>query len=325
VARLLLVLERALQRDVRHPGACHLYIHTTELTSEPARAVACAEHLGNSIPGASHINHMPSHTWAKVGRWGDAVQASLQAWKSNQLAAKGEGFATYPAHDLQMLVLAACMDGQSSLAIQAGRGLAKLTADPTQHALALVRFGKFDEVMAIGERPSQDIAGGFWDFARGYAQLKKGDEHAARRHLDRVASTAGSSKATFTFHPARVLLGIVGGILEGEIHLAAGDRARAITAFERAVSLQDSLIVDDPEPLPIAARHWLGAALLDAGRSADAERVYREDLVRHPHNGWALLGLQQALKAQNRSTADVDAQLKTSWSRADVVLRVSRF
>ena len=62
-----------LKRDPRHPGACHLYIHMTELTPEPQRAVACAEHLGNAIPGASHINHMPAHVWTKVGRWGDAV------------------------------------------------------------------------------------------------------------------------------------------------------------------------------------------------------------------------------------------------------------
>ena len=58
---------------------------------------------------------------------------------------------------------------------------------------------------------------------------------------------------------------------------------------------------DEPEPLPFPARHWLGAALLEAGRHADAERVYREDLERHPHNGWSLLGLQQALKAQGKT------------------------
>ena len=105
----------------------------------------------------------------------------------------------------------------------------------------------------------------------------------------------------------------------------AGDPARAIGALERAVSLQDSLIVDDPEPLPFAARHWLGAALLEAKRPADAARVYREDLARHPHNGWSLFGLQQALKAQGQSTAAVDVDLKASWARADVALRASRF
>ena len=85
-----------------------------------------------------------------------------------------------------------------------------------------------------------------------------------------------------------------------------------IEAFERAVSLQDSLLVDDPEPLPLAARHWLGAALLDQRRFADAERVYREDLVRHPHNGWALTGLREALKAQGKPTGAVDKELLTS-------------
>ena len=42
----------------------------------PGRAEACAEFLGRSIPGASHINHMPSHTWNEVGRWGDSVRAN---------------------------------------------------------------------------------------------------------------------------------------------------------------------------------------------------------------------------------------------------------
>ena len=69
----------------------------------------------------------------------------------------------------------------------------------------------------------------------------------------------------------------------------------------------------------------LGAALLEAGRPADAERVYREDLKQHPHNGWSLLGLQQALKAQDKSAPDVDADLTASWSRSDTWIRASRF
>src|SRR6266542_298280 len=193
VARVLRVLEGALKRDIRHPGACHLYVHTTELTTEPERAVPCVEYLGNAIPGASHLNHMPAHTWSKVGRWGDAVRASLQAWQSDQKAAKGEGFLTYPAHDLQMLVYAASMDGQSAPAISAARGIAKLTGDAMYLGLALVRFGRFDEIATIGERPVGDISAGIWEFARGYAALRAGNVQAARRHLDRVLSAADSS------------------------------------------------------------------------------------------------------------------------------------
>ena len=325
VARVLKTLEGALTRDPRHVGACHLYIHMTELTAEPHRAEACAEHLGSSIPGASHINHMPAHTWTRVGRWGDAVRASLQAWESDQKAARGEGFATYPAHDLQMLAFAASMDGQGGLAIRAGRGLTTIAADPMYHALTLVRFGRFEEVAGLGPRPSNDIPGGMWDFARGYAELRRGNTNPAREYLARIAAAAASSGALFKMHPAKSLLGIVGGILEGEIERASGNPEKAVGAFERAVALQDSLIVDDPHPLPFTARHWLGAILLDEKRFADAERVYNDDLARHPRNGWALAGLRQALAGQGKPTVSVEEAFRRSWVRADTPLRASRF
>src|SRR4030095_5510846 len=97
--------------------------------------------------------------------WGDAVRASLQAWQSDQNGVRGEGFTTYPAHDLQMLAVAASMDGQRQLAIQAGKGITTLTGDPMYHALTLVRFGRFADMAAIGPRPSGEIAAGVGGFA----------------------------------------------------------------------------------------------------------------------------------------------------------------
>ena len=61
------------------------------------------------------------------------------------------------------------------------------------------------------------------------------------------------------------------------------------------MEVEDDLEYSEPEPLPLAARHWLGAALLKAERYADAERVYREEIAEHPHNGWSLFGLKAAL------------------------------
>jgi tetratricopeptide (TPR) repeat protein len=325
VARILSVLEQALKRNIRHPGACHLYVHTTELTSEPQRAEQCVDFLGSAVPGASHLNHMPAHTWTRVGRWGDAVRASLQAWQTDQKAVKGEAILTYPAHDLQMLVYAASYDGQSATAISAARGIAKLTDDPMYLALALVRFGRFTDVAAMGERPAADIPGGTWDFAHGYAALRDGDLQGARDRLARLSRAAASSQDRFKFHPARTLLGTIAALLEGEIARSTGDLNAAITAFERAVSLNDSIVIDDPEPLPLAARHWLGAALLDAKRFSDAERVYREDLSRHPHNGWALVGLENALKAQGRPSGGVEQERRASWARSDTPIQTSRF
>ena len=325
VQRLHGVLESVLDRDITHPGACHLYIHATESTVDPGLASGCAEHLGSEIPGASHINHMPSHTWNEIGRWADGVRANLDAWHSDLKAEVGEGVAIYPTHNLHMLLFAASMDGQGAIAIQAGKDYAKLTGVGVFHALTLVRFGRFDEILALTERPEQDGSGGLWDFAQGYAHLRNGDADFAQVYLDRVLKLADDTNARFRFDSAELLLKTVGGILEGEIRRAEGHLHAAIESFERAVEVEDQLEYSEPEPLPFAARHWLGAALLEAGRFADAEQVYREELEDHPNNGWSLFGLQQALEAQGKASPDVDAEFEASWARSDTWMAASRF
>jgi tetratricopeptide (TPR) repeat protein len=325
VQRLHQVLENVLSRDVRHPGACHLYVHATESTVVPGRAEACAEFLGQSIPGASHINHMPSHTWNEVGRWGDSVRANLAAWHSDQKAALGEGFAIYPEHNLHMLLYAASYDGQGAIAMRAGKDYTKLTGDSSYEVLTLVRFGRFDEVLQVTQRPKSAIQGGFWDFAQGYAHLRQGNRDFARLYLERVKKIAGSSTDSFRVHSAKDLLTIVGGILEGEILRDEGQLEPAIAAFRLAAKTQESLVYDEPEPLPFAAHHWLGAALLEAKRPDEAIEVYRVELKDHPHNGWSLLGIQQALAAKGTPSKEIDDDLAASWSRADTWIRSSRF
>ncbi len=327
--QVLGVLEGVLARDIRHPGACHLYVHATEATQDPGRAEACAEHLGASVPGASHMNHMPSHTFNRVGRWGDAVRANITAWHSDQRAAWGEGVAIYPSHNLHMLLFAASYDGQGAIAIQAGRDYGKLVPGGSfYHALTLVRFGRFDEVLQLREAPNNVLYRGLWLFSRGYAHLRTGMLDSALANLaqvDEIALTRGEE--SFRQHRARHLLGITGNILRGEIARHAGDMTGALSAFELAVTFEDSLGYDEPEPLPLSARHWLGAAYLESGRGADAETVYRRELEDHPNNGWSLFGLSQALSMQgDRHQADAARDAFTAaWERADALLRSSRF
>jgi tetratricopeptide (TPR) repeat protein len=330
VRRIHEVLQKALVQDIRHPGVCHLYIHATESTVEPGKAEECANYLGSAFPGASHINHMPSHTFNRIGRWADAVRANLEAWHSDQRAAAGEGFAIYPSHNLHMLLFAASMDGQGAIAIQAARDYAKIVSGGAFYqALTLLRFGRFGEVLELEDVPEHPIYRGLWLFARGYAHLRVGDPDNARAYLERVDRTARITPDSVNFrgHRARELLGIAGEILRGELARHERRLNDAISAFERAVALEDSLRYDEPEPLNFTARHWLGAALLEAGRPADAERVYRADLTRHPKNGWSLFGLEQALRSQGRS-GDADKtrqEFQAAWARSDVWIGASRF
>ena len=61
-----------------------------------------------------------------------------------------------------------------------------------------------------------------------------------------------------------------------------------------------------------------------AGKYAEAEAIYREDLRRLPENGWSLYGLAEALKAQKKPEATkVQAQFTKAWAKADIKINSS--
>ncbi len=323
--RLHKVLRSILDDDIRHAGACHLYIHATESSQHPEWGLPCAEYLGETIKVASHIQHMPSHTWNEVGMWGRSVEANTAAWHSDLKASENKGFSYGASHNLHMLLFAASYDGQSGAATQAGRDYAKITNNSMYEVLTLLRFGRFDEILQNDRRPENKVGAALWDFAQGYASLKEGDMKRAKRMQQKVEKFAETTDERFRFHPAGQIVGTVAHILDGEIMRAEGELAAAVEAFQRAVETEDLMTYDEPEPLPFAARHWLGAALLEAERFADAEAVYREEIRDHPHNGWSLYGLKKAIEAQGRSDAAVEEDLEKSWARSDTWITASRF
>ena len=323
------ILESVLAIDITHPGACHLYVHATEPTIKPEKGEACADHLGGSIPGASHIQHMPSHTYNRIGRWGDAVRANLAAWHSDQRAEEDIAWAIYPAHNLHMLFFAASMDGQGAIAIQAAKDYAKIVPGGAyHHALTLLRFGRFDEILEMDDPPDRALHRGFWDFARGYAYLRTDEPGRAEVYLEKVRRAAEKAgDARFHGQPVAGLLGTVAGILEGEILRNAGNDEGAIAVLEAAVGHEDGLEYAEPEPLNFSARHWLGDLLLEMERHAEAEEVFRAALEDHPMNGWSLCGLEQALRAQGMQTKadEVRTLFKEAWARSDTWIRGAVF
>lgn len=328
VQKIHAVLEATLAIDIRHPGACHLYVHATEPTVVPEKAEACADHLGASIPGASHIQHMPSHTYNRVGRWGDAVRANLDAWHSDQRAEHDIAWAIYPSHNLHMLLFAASMDGQGAVAVQAGRDYGKTVASGNFYeAMTLLRFGRFDEILELDDPPDRGIQRGFWDFSRGYAYLRRDDVNRARFYLEKVKLAAETTSGSFRMHSAADLLGVVAGILEGEILRADGRNEEAVDLLEAAIEVEDGLRYDEPEPLNFSARHWLGDLLLEMERYEEAEAVFEAALEDHPMNGWSLFGLEAALRAQDRwAEADrVNELFRKAWARSDTWIAAAIF
>ncbi|HEV8441328.1 MAG TPA: hypothetical protein VGT40_24835 [Methylomirabilota bacterium] len=341
-------LERVIARNPDHPGALHLYIHAVEASTQPGRAEAAADRLAPLMPGAGHLVHMPSHIYWRVGRYADAVKinsAAVQADRAYFKTAPPSPIyrGLYHPHNIDFIWQSASMQGRSAETIRAAREFADsappemikqmpdMETAPVAPIVALTRFGRWDEVLAYPAPPREwSYTSGVWHYARGLAFNAKGQPAEAARELAEVETSLRSvppERTVAFFFRARNMLQLAANVLAGEMAARAGDTASADRLLRAAVAEQDTHWFTEPPPWYFPVRQALGAVLLRAGRNADAEQVYREDLRRNPGNGWSLFGLGQSLRAQGKTTeaAEVEARFRKAWSDADVRLTASRF
>ncbi|TMA27240.1 MAG: hypothetical protein E6J78_10860 [Deltaproteobacteria bacterium] len=341
---ILAALESALQKAPQHPGANHFYIHATEASPHPEKGLQSASRLPGLMPGAGHLVHMPAHTYIRTGRYEDAAEANRRAIEVDKayLARTGaQGFYSmmYVAHNYQFLWAAASIEGRSAEALRAAQQLAARFPDEMLRGMekempgidyfaspplfALVRFGKWDEVLAQKAPPADFVClTAAWHFARGMAFAGKGEFDQARGEHGQLAifNNALPAEAMLGLNSARAVFAVAEPLLAGEISLRSGDTAGALPLLRAAVKAEDELNYDEPPPWPQPSRLSLGQALLALGKTREAADVFREDLLRYPSNGWALYGLWQAIH-----TAWAKEKFDAAWSRADVQLASARF
>ena len=342
-------LRTVLAANPRHPGALHYWIHLWEPTKTPEMAEREADRLLPLMPGAGHIIHMPAHIYLRVGRYADVVSSNERAAKADeeyiaQCRAQGMYPLGYYPHNLHFVWLGSTMSGQRRLALDAARRTAAAVAGATSEQqpsvqgflvvpyYAMIRFGMWDEILAE-PRPAYDtpFSRGVAHFARGTAWSAKGQLEEAQKELTAlrqiVADPALAKLGSFSLNSPLAILRIAPEVLAGDLAARRKDYGVALAHFERAVRLEDALIYTEPPDWHAPVRHWLGAALLEAGRPDEAEVVYWEDLRRNRDNGWSLFGLHKALVAQGRAeeASAVMKRFTRAWSKADVTLAGSRF
>lgn len=346
-ATIIATLEKAMAAKPDHPGALHLYIHAVEASNTPERAEPAADRLLKLMPGAGHIVHMPSHIYYRVGRYADAAAANEAAALVDEqyiITCRAQGFypAGYYGHNIHFLWTSAEMEGRYQASIDAARRLVKAVDAPNlakQIAFAeiynftpvvtLLRFGKYDEILA---EPAPDksltLDMALWLYAQAFAHANKGDLAAAR--ADR-AKLAGLQKATFDKYevfgiPAEAMIPVALASVDGEIARKSGDLDAAIAHFRTAQKLERALPYTEPAYWHRPVSHVLGAALLEAGKPAEAEAVYRDSLHHYRRDGWALMGLAKALRAQGK-TAEAETasrEFGEAWRRSDIKIETSR-
>jgi tetratricopeptide (TPR) repeat protein len=346
---VLRVLESVLERNPNHPGAIHYYIHTVEV-ARPQLAEAGAERLERLAPGAGHLVHMPSHIYRRVGRYSEASKSNEDAIAADedyitQCRAQGVYPLAYYPHNIHFLWDSASMEGRGQVAITAARKASSSIPEgawrdiPLLHQFLVAplfsytRFGQWDLILSEPSPPEDSLFWtGVWHYARGLAFTATGKVDEASKELGSLRNIAEDKslegyRVTFSRNGAKAILDIATAVLEGELAAKRGDYEKAIAQLHRGVLLEDNLIYNEPPDWHVPVRQSLGAVLLEAGRPAEAEAIYWQDLQLNRENGWSLFGLTQSLRAQGKEeqAALMEKRFRKAWGQADVTLIASRF
>lgn len=347
--RIISILEMVLSRNPNHLGANHYYIHAVEPSKTPARALPSAQRLDKLSESSGHLLHMPAHIYARTGDHAAAAAANAAGAAADRryiATAPPNGLygMMYYPHNLHFLADSHMMQGRFADAQQAAARTAEqlephASMMPMVESMivmpvsVLLRFGRDADVLALQAPPAErTVQRAFHHFARGTALARTGqvDSAVAERKILATATAAVPDTALFGgggWSPASEALKVAGFSLDARIAQARGEHDRAVKFWQQAVAAADTLGYDEPPAWFYPVRESLGATLLAIGRAPDAERVFREDLEKHPRNPRSLFGLQIALAKQGRESeaALVRAEFDAAWKNADTKLTLEQY
>jgi tetratricopeptide (TPR) repeat protein len=340
-------LERVLAKDPSHPGAIHYYIHAVEASDRPQRAEPHADRLRGAVPGAGHLVHMPSHIYYRVGRYLDALADNKTAvavdekYLAETDAPMGVYRLGYYPHNVHFVMASAQMSGDGVTVIAAAEKLRGLIPDEIARGIAMVQpvkaapyfahaqFSTADTILALPD-PGDAIpyVKAMWHYARGVAHAAKRDFAAATaegKAIETFERTADFSLLNASGVPAQAVMKLARTVIQGRIAQGQGNFTAAVARFEEAATLQDALAYTEPPYWYYPVRQSLAAALLQAGRLADAEREFLAALKRAPANGWSYYGLSQLYKARGdgEAASKAEADLAKTWVGDRALLQVS--
>jgi len=299
------------------------------------------------VPWAGHLVHMPAHIYIRTGDYAEAARNNVEAAQVDQAYLQQSHLMgstydlIYYSHNLHFLSAAQAMAGNFAAAKQAadeleahvrplvGRMPESESYLPTP-ILVLVRFHRWNEILTTSPpEPNLVMTNALWHFARGSAAAAMGMiemADAERTVLESVhGKTSSEQEFGMNYNKARDFLDLASSILEARIATARGDSGRAIQGWMKSVQIEDGFRYNEPPEWFYPVRESLGAALLSAGKAAEAEQVFREDLRQNPRNPRSLFGLTQSLKAQQREVDAgwVERQFNEAWKSADTTLTIS--
>jgi tetratricopeptide (TPR) repeat protein len=323
------VLQPLLRTNGNSSGLLHFFIHATEDAGEPELATPYAERVAQLAPSASHMVHMPSHTYFRIGRYEDAALDNLAALKVDLAYAKGTDFPTplgkmqYHFHDVQFGVVSAMMSGDGALALKFVKIFNQDFPDPENYdpraelagGMVWAAYGRFASAKSILSAPdtvsAHPILEAMRHYARGEAYVRLGQSAGVRAEAEQVGAALATSTVAKV---ARLTLLGRADLLDGRAHLAAGE-------FQEAGELQETRLTSpDPPRWWYPIRRDLAVALYRDGDPAGAEREAAKVLASWKLDPVTLEIRSRAERALHEATAQQDQALAQKWRGSELNL-----
>lgn len=341
---LVAVLESVLKRDPDHPAANHFYIHAVEASPNLERAIPSAMRLMTLVPGAGHLVHMPGHIFLQTGDYDLAAKTNIDASAADKAFVERTGATgIYPlmywTHNIHFIAYARAQQGRYEEAKAAAVQMTQQVGDADKemqmleafHLYPLItdlRFHRWDEILKTPAPPAtRKLHHAFWQFARAMALNEQGtaaEARAAREQFEVLRKAVPADSMFLLNNKSADVLALAAATLDASLAWSAGHKEKSIESWRRAVELESSIQYDEPPAWHYPVRQSLAAALLRAGKPAEAEKTFREAIDRKPRDGRLLFGLWQSLQAQKRDSEAVlvERQFRTAWKDASQPLRV---
>ncbi len=346
---LLAVLEALIKTHPAHPGAHHFYVHALEASATPEKALGSAKRLETLVPGSGHLVHMPSHIYINTGDYHLGSLSNIRAAEvdssyTTACHAQGAYPLSYYPHNYHFLAATATLEGNSKWAWMAARKLQQHTSEEImrmpgwgtlQHYYTIpyyiaVKFSMGDSLLSLPVPPKDLVyPQAIWHYAKGMVLLDKNDLAGARKELDSLsllsADTTLQYLTIWEINVTADIVQIATKVLAAEIASRQNQLDQSVSLLREAVAIEDRLNYNEPPDWFFSVRHHLGAVLLKAGKYGEAEKVYKEDLQTWRKNGWALIGLYNALTSQNKTgeALKTKAAFEEAWQYADVKITSS--
>jgi tetratricopeptide (TPR) repeat protein len=361
-ARAQEVLDRALESPAGrvHPGVLHMYIHLMEMSPHPERARPAAERLRGLVPDAGHLHHMPTHLDVLCGDYARVVTSNAQAIAADERYVARSGamnfYTLYRVHDYHFKIYGAMFLGQALTALEAvaemeaaiPEKLLRVQSPPMADWLegfggirvhVLVRFGRWQDILDLplpADPVLCSVSTAMLRYGRGVACSALGRIEEAERERDLFAAARAAVPASRTIfnNTCADILAIAAAMLDGELEYRKGNTEAAFTHLRESIALDDGLPYDEPWGWMQPTRHAYGALLLEQGRVAEAEAMYRADLgfddtlpraYQHLGNIWSLHGYHECLVKLGKAgeAQIIEQQLRFAAAMADTPVQAS--